>query len=114
MMTLMPVSCWKKGMQMQKVSCGLYLPPRKSSRHGCATALLSSLAADRHSNSSRTSLRPLIWASVSRAVSTSPRASREMGVSGMTSDPSAMTAAGTAPNVTPMRQPHPPSIPDDR
>ncbi|BAF07883.1 Os02g0160300 [Oryza sativa Japonica Group] len=110
MMTLMPVSCWKKGMSTANASCGLYLPPKKSSRHGCATALLSSLAVVRSSNSARTSSTPRILASVARAASPSPRAMSDTGVSGMASDPSAITAAGTVPNASPTRHPHPPAI----
>uniref|UniRef100_A0A0E0CFY9 Uncharacterized protein n=1 Tax=Oryza meridionalis TaxID=40149 RepID=A0A0E0CFY9_9ORYZ len=109
-MTLMPVSCWKKGMSTANASCGLYLPPKKSSRHGCATALLSSLAVVRSSNSARTSSTPRILASVARAASPSPRAMSDTGVSGMASDPSAITAAGTVPNASPTRHPHPPAI----
>lgn len=51
---------------------------------------------------------PLIWDSVARASSVSPRDRREMGVSGMAREPSAMTDPGTAPSASPTRQPHPP------
>ncbi|KAM3366631.1 unnamed protein product [Triticum aestivum] len=107
MMTLMPVSCWKKGIMIAMVSCGRYLRCRML-RHGCCTSFDSSLATTRSAYSSlmSTSL-PRMRFSMRRAASGWPRSMRELGVSGRKREPRVMMPAGTAARARLMRHPYP-------
>ncbi|CAD5195480.1 unnamed protein product [Musa acuminata subsp. malaccensis] len=87
MMTLMPVSCWKKGMRTAMVRCSIVFD--------------SSLAATMSSYYSSTSSVPRILRSIALAVSSCPRSIRELRAKG--DDGGRHSGEGQADSPPPMR-----------
>nr|ACR35961.1 unknown [Zea mays] len=106
-MTMTPVSCWNSGTATATARWCRCSRRRILRNAPCSCARAASTARATSSSSASTSaLAPLTRRSAARASSARPRTRRLLGVSGMSSAPARMTAAGAAARPSERRHPH--------